>query len=355
MNVSTVSRALRGVSGVSPAECARIKAIATRLGYRPNPYVTAFTAQVRTYRRSPNPATIALIDCWPAARPAWANFDNTIDYIGGIRDRADTLGYCVERIRLIDLDGSLNRLQRLLTTRRIYGLLVLPVPEGTDLSDLNCSRLASATIDFSLQQPELIRRVSPNYYHNMWLALSTLAARGYRRIGCAVTPLTSQRQDDLGIAAFFAFSARHKQICVAPCLPEVSTRQLDLTAWLRREKPDALVTTDFMLPDDLVTAGYRVPEDIAAIALSRPPDHTRHAAYIDENYREVGAQAVDMIVDAIHRNEFGLPSARIVHLVDGVWREGYTIRPPKSLYSNSSSRCLSSGGSSDSPGASRNE
>jgi DNA-binding LacI/PurR family transcriptional regulator len=328
VNISTVSRALRGVAGVSPTERDRIRGIARRMGYRPNPFVAAFISQIRTYRRAPMPATIALLDCWTADRPVWANFDNSLDYIGGIRKRAGALGYRVERIRLIDLEGSLDRLHRLLSTRRIYGLLVLPVPEGTDLSGLDFSRLACATIDFSLQWPALIRRASPHYYHNTTLALTTLVERGYRRIGYAVTTIASQRHDDLCLAAFLAFSARNPHLCVSPCLTKVSTRQRDLAAWLRRERPDALITTDFMLPDDLVAAGYRVPDDVAAVSLSQPPASSRQIAYVNEDYREVGAQAVDMIVDAIHRNEFGLPRKRVAHFVDGFWHEGRTVRPP---------------------------
>ncbi len=328
VNVSTVSRALRGVSGVSPAERERIQAIAHKLGYRPSPFVAAFNAYCHAYRRNHSPTTIALLDCWPVKRPAWANFDDSLDYIGGIRARAHALGYRVELFRLIDLDNSLERLHRLLSTRRIYGLLVLPVPEGMDLSGLDFSRLASATIDFSLQQPALIRRASPNYYHNTWMALTTLMARGYRRIGYVTTPLTAHYQEDFSLAAFLAFANRHPKFCVAPCLTSLATRQRELAAWLRTKRPDALATADFLLPDDLVNAGCRVPEDVAAVALTRPPDTSRHATYIDENYREVGAQAVDMIVDVIHRNEFGLPKTRVIHFVDGIWHEGRTVRSP---------------------------
>ena len=328
VNAATVSRALRGLSSVSQDTRDRIRAIANRLGYRPNPFVAAFTAQVRTYRSNPVRATIALLDCWPEERPSWASFDDSIDYIGGIRDRADALGYQVERICLLDLENSLERLQRLLATRRIYGLLVLPVPEGTDLSGLDFSLLAAATIDFSLQQPPLIRRVSPNYYQNVWMVLTKLADRGYQRIGFAITPNTAQAQNNLGLAAFLAFGRYQPNLCAAPCLAHTATYQRDLADWLRRERPDALVSSSFRLPDDVVTVGYRVPEEVAAVWLCRPPVPYQHGAHIDENYCEVGAQAVDMIVDAIHRNEFGLPKTRMVHLVDGFWHEGATVRPP---------------------------
>jgi LacI family transcriptional regulator len=45
VNASTVSRALRGVPGVSPAESKRIRTVARTLGYRPNPFIAALNAQ----------------------------------------------------------------------------------------------------------------------------------------------------------------------------------------------------------------------------------------------------------------------------------------------------------------------
>jgi len=314
VNVSTVSRALRGVRGVSPAEAERIRAIARRLGYRPNPFIAAFNAQVRSYRCAPTTATIALLDCWPAARPSWASFDDSVDYIGGINRRADH-------------DVSPERLQRLLRTRRIYGLLVLPVPENTDLSALDFSQLACATIDFSLQRPLGMRRASANYYHNMWLALTTLGSRGYRRIGYVMTRLSSQRQDNLSLAAFLAFRLSHPHTCVAPYLSEGRDYRTKLAKWMDRDRPDAVVTNDLVLPDDIVAVGRRMPQDVAGVLMARQTNQMPGVTYIDEDYQEVGAQAVDMIVDAIHRNEFGLPRTLIVHFVDGFWQEGSTVRP----------------------------
>jgi DNA-binding LacI/PurR family transcriptional regulator len=327
VNGSTVSRALRGAPGASAAVAARIREIARRLGYRTNPLVAALTAQVRTYRRAPHAATIALLDCWPEQRPVWANFDDSLDYMSGIRRRAAALGYAAERVRLSAFDGDLGRLQRFLHTRRMHGLLVLPVPEGTDLSGLDFSRLACATIDFSLERPAVLRRASANYHHNMWLALTTLVARGYRRIGYLTTRIGMQRQDRLGLSAFLAFRIIHPHACVQPCLTDVKRYRQDMARWLERERPDALIASDVELPGDVEATGRRVPEDVACVYFARPPSNPRNLAYLDENYREIGAQAVDMIVDAIHRNDFGLPATLVVHFVDGIWREGSTVRP----------------------------
>ena len=326
VNISTVSRALRGVSGVSAAERDRIRLLARKLGYRPNPFVAAFTAQVRAYRRSPQVAIIGLLDCWPDQRPAWANFDDSINYMSGIRQRAEALGYQIETIRLSTFDGSLSRLNRMLVTRRIHGLLILPVPNRLSLLGIDFTRLACSTIDFSLQEPVTIRRVSSNYYHNMQMVLTTLLARGYERIGFFTTPDSSRVQDNLSLSAFLAFHFLHPDACVAPCLAPLNDLHGMLSDWLNRNHPDVVVTCDLKLPNDLEATGRRVPDDLGCVCLSRPPFSSKHVAYIDENYREIGIQAVDLIVDAIHRNEFGLPSTITSHFVDGVWHEGRTVR-----------------------------
>ena len=64
------------------------------------------------------------------------------------------------------------------------------------------------------------------------------------------------------------------------------------------------------------------------MTLTGPPDSGSQVTHIDENFHEIGARSVDMIVDAIHRNEFGLPAVGGIYLVDGIWREGRTVRSP---------------------------
>lgn len=328
VNVGTVSRALRGVRGVSPGKRDQIRTLARQLGYHPNPFVAAFTAQVRSYRRAPHAAIIALLDCWPDARPIWANFNADLDYMSGIRERATALGYTTELFRLSDLNGSVDRLNKLLVTRRIHGLLVLPVPDHTDLRALDYSRLASATIDFSLKQPFSMRRASSNYHHNLFLVLDVLVARGYRRIGLAMTRLASMRQDHFSLSSFLSYHALHPGTCIPPCLSDIPDFSTALDTWLAREKPDALITCDITPDASHRILGRRIPRDLGYVNLSGDNTSGHPVAHVDENYHEIGVQAVNMVIDAIHRNEFSLPSTRVVHLVDGLWNEGPTLRPP---------------------------
>lgn len=78
-----------------------------------------------------------------------------------------------------------------------------------------------------------------------------------------------------------------------------------------------------------------MPQDVgyADLGLARTPgagDGTpagRRISGVDLQWRDVGAAAVDLIVDQINRNEHGIPRAPRLTLVPGRWSDGDTLRP----------------------------
>jgi hypothetical protein len=57
--------------------------------------------------------------------------------------------------------------------------------------------------------------------------------------------------------------------------------------------------------------------------LNRDPKD-RGFAGIDQKSDLVGAAAVDLVVDQLHRNERGVPALQKLVLIEGVWVEGAT-------------------------------
>lgn len=202
---------------------------------------------------------------------------------------------------------------------------MLPVPEGTDLSGLQFDGLAWATIDPSLQTPPEISRVSPDYYGNMNLVLRHLLAKGYRRIGFGISRDTLRRIGDRWMGAFLAFADAHPETCRVPCTPPSSNRFDPFRRWIRSERPDVVISQDFDTTDWLAGLGLEVPRDVGVVSLHCNPVRPSVAA-VDENHALVGAEAVDAVVDAIHRNTLGLPSVAVQRLVAGTWREGNSLR-----------------------------
>jgi LacI family transcriptional regulator len=96
-----------------------------------------------------------------------------------------------------------------------------------------------------------------------------------------------------------------------------------LTAWLKQEKPDAVLTDICELPEYLAAAGYLVPQDIGHAALSVLDGHAD--AGIDQNSREIGRAAVQTLISLINHNERGIPAIPREVLVAGRWVDGATL------------------------------
>lgn len=324
--LSTVSRALSGRPGVSDAKRAEIVEVARRMGYRPNPYVSALMAQVTPYRHGRKQATIMLLDCWDGPQPS---FIRDLGYVTGAHRRAESLGYHLDEVRFRELGFSPQRLRQVADARGIRGLLIHPVgPEhSAPFPEGELDGLACATIDPSLRTGHLLR-ASPDYYQHMELALQTLLARGYRRIGYFVTDAVLARLGYRWMGAFQTTARRHPdrflEVCEAP--GETALRLEALGAWLRAERPDAVVSLN--IPQEATVKGrpFRWPDATTARVSLNAPRNPGWAG-IDEREEQVGAAAVDLIVDSINRNEYApYLDARTV-MIEGVWREGATLRP----------------------------
>jgi LacI family transcriptional regulator len=316
---STVSRALRDDRRIRVEVRAKVKAVAERMGYRPNPFVSAFTAQVLHHRRSPQGAVIAMLDANPPGAP-----DYGIDYRAGAKARAEALGFRVELFVLAKLGGSLRRLRQVLDARGIVALLVLPVPTDFDLSGFDFNGLAVATVDPTLHQP-VIPRAEADYFGGMQLALDELAARAYRRPAFCTT---RREVDYIGrqwLGAFTGWQAlRSSTDRMAPYVGHDYDEE-DFGQWLAEARPDALVVNSFCFLTWARKRGLRAPKT-GGVALGINPQERPGLAGVKQNGEEVGAAAVDMIVTRIYRNEYGLPAKTKRLVVEATWFEGGSVR-----------------------------
>lgn len=333
---STVSRALRNAPSISTSERERIKKIAQKLGYRPNPFVTAFTAQVLHYRRSPQGAVIAFIDC-SESETVYSR-----EYQDGARERAHELGFSTEVFRLADVNHSFPRLNKVLQARGISAALILPVPAGVDFSTFDFETLACAAVDPTLHNPQ-VSRAEPDYFQNMQLALEVLEARGYRRPTFGTHAGESALISNAWLGAFTAWQAlRPRRDRMEPCLNVWGHEKV--SQWYLRHKPDAIICNSLEYFAWAAASGLR-PPDVAYVFLGAGPhkpllgrlSHTRSLlgeelsqcvlSGVNQNRQQVGAFAVDTIVAQIHRNEYGINRHPNTLMIQGSWFEGETVRP----------------------------
>ena len=320
VNQSTVSRALRGEQSISKETRLKVQRAARKLGYRPNPYVSAFTAQVRSYRRAPRTATIAMVNCWDSDYRA----DFLDGYRKGAQERTEELGFTLDPIHFEDVNRSVKRLVHVIQSRGIHGLLILPVPEATDLSSLNVDNLAAATIDLSLKRPKLHRAV-PDYFSAMAEALSRLESQGYGRIGFCTQEVEMARIGHLWMGAYLTWQRSQPEEHRLQPHVDRGWDQDALLRWVEREQPDAIVANEHQFLYWLEAAGMRAPEDVAFASLGRIK-RDPHIAGINQNFGQVGAAAADLVVGQIYRNDYGLPGLEKTVLIEGIWVDAKTVR-----------------------------
>jgi DNA-binding LacI/PurR family transcriptional regulator len=338
VNASTVSRALRGDPRVSETTRKRVQETAMEMGYRPNPYVQAFTAHVRGYRRMPEHAPVAVLDPYtPAKMPAYIKL-----YADGVREQAEANGYKVDHFQLDGSKHQFQRLLRILQTRGIQGLVVLPVEKGKELPGLTDFPMAMATIDYTLKAPSL-HRATPSYFQNMDLALRSAHGLGYRRIGFCTYREEVDRISAHWLGAFASWSMLQSPEHQVPVhfsnfsgVYRTGTRAAEdwkryrgqFLQWLEAAKPDVIISNDTFILEWLSSEGVDVPGDVGFIHLGLN-DETPGISGIDQNHRAIGEAAMDLILAQIHANQSGVPSHMKTVLVYGTWVPGSTTRERK--------------------------
>jgi hypothetical protein len=102
----------------------------------------------------------------------------------------------------------------------------------------------------------------------------------------------------------------------------IQESQPKLVAWLKKTKPDAILTDQAPLRGMLARAGYRVPRDLG---LATNSVDSAIDAGIYQNSDEIGKASIQLLISLIHHNERGVPQVRRELLVEGQWVDGSTL------------------------------
>ena len=94
--------------------------------------------------------------------------------------------------------------------------------------------------------------------------------------------------------------------------------------WLKKEKPDCILTLYHIVKKWLDDLNYKVPEDIGLIQLEWRQDHPNWAG-MNQHNDIVGEAAVEMIISMIHSGSVGVPSFPRATLIGSSWIDGKTI------------------------------
>lgn len=319
---SSVSLALRNSPKITLARREEIRKKAEEMGYRPNSAATALAHYKQSSLVSPVRAALAWFNFWnpPERLHSYSEFAH---YWKGATVAAEKLGYHIEEFAA-ESRLSIPRLEQILQTRGISGILLPPHMVTPDWGSFGWERFSIVRYGRSLQAPK-VHMVAADHVANTILAFNEIRARGYNRV--AFLTGTSRNRGHLFEAGFLMAQRFVEESLRIPifsindseplsCLPE-------LRRWLKREKPDAILSDVVETPELLQKAGYRIAEDIG-IAATSVLDATVDAG-IFQNPEEIGRIGVLLAASLISDNDTGIPKFPRQTLVEGQWMDGASL------------------------------
>jgi DNA-binding LacI/PurR family transcriptional regulator len=327
VSVMTVSRALRHAPGVAAETRARIQSVAAALHYRPDPHLARMMEVVRGRKQVRFRAVIAVIR---EEVPQDNLLGPSYQYvpIEAIRHRALGHGYAIEEFWL-GRDGlTPKRLQKILFTRGIEGVIVSPQSLQLPCSELDYTPFASVAFGYAMREPAL-HMCAGNMTLGIQSAAEQLTAKGYRRIGVAVTQWIVNRSQFGYSGGLFHFQQSLPDNARVPLLllphNDLSRGFAPFSAWMEEHQPDALISFDTHVPGWLEKMGIRFPDDIGFVVHDWTP---RMAAYagIYQRRDHLAASAVDLIVTQLSQHEYGVPAVPRQIMIPPEWIEGPSVR-----------------------------
>jgi LacI family transcriptional regulator len=332
---STISRALRGDPRIGAETRRRVEEVAEKVGYRPNPLVSALMANRRRRGGAGEVDVIALVTNY-GGRESWRSKDVCRWEFEGIVARATALGFRVEIFPFGEYRSDPARLASTLRARGIRGVLLGFSREENEHLPFHTAGFAVAGLSAYFRSSP-VDRANFHGFYNVQLALDQMRRLGYRRPGLVVPELNNQISNNLWSGAFLDWQLRlPKRDRCEPFIPADADCAGEFYAWLSINQPDSLLVYKVPVRRFLEKRGLAVPGDVGVAYLYRTSDEMGAAAGIDGNLSAVGAAALDLVVEKLNANLTGTSFCPKEVLIKGVWHDGITL-PPKarSLAENS--------------------
>lgn len=325
----SVSLALRDSPRISKQRKEQVKETAERMGYSPDPMLSALANYRQQKDNQGIHSALAWINQWPDKEQLRKHreFDA---YWNGAQDAAAKLGFRLEEFRIND-DLSGERLLTIFKTRNIRGILIPPHPRGIDLKGFDWSQFSIVRFGYSVRQSK-VHLVTSEMVANAMLAYQNMRKNGYKRIG-----LVSQEDFDFntrhniraGYKAAEDLQALPDQVIPALFLKaqNIDKDLQELREWLDKYKPDAILSSSPTVKELLDRLQLRVPQDIS-VAVTSILDAYFDTG-IDQHSDEIGRVAVSKLAGLIHENETGLPQTIRRTAIAGTWVQGKSLPPKK--------------------------
>lgn len=322
-----VSRALNNKPGITAEKREWVLEEANRMGYKIHPHVRSFMAARRKQQSERGRVPIALLNFWNPATaitgtPAYRDMQN------GCIQRAGELGYRVDVFCPRASGMTMARLDKILQSRGICGVLILPLPSSNGHVRLDWSRYTAIAMGFTLRYPD-IHRVTCNPALAMQTIIHHLKHFSYKRIGLITTESAERRLNSHNTGSFLSWQNKSTGKILLPICRVRPNQKNVLRQWLRRHRPDAVILQASWMCKWIQEAGFSIPENFGVAVLDLyeedPQKYGVDSAGTRLGNDLVGYKAAEMLISQLERHEQGIPARPTVLMVPPLWHEGRTL------------------------------
>lgn len=242
--------------------------------------------------------------------------------------RAAEMGYKLEAFVVSGKPTEHRRLERILKTRGIRGMIIIPRLEHLQPRlHFKWSELTAVEIGRMLWHPRNLHHVEPSDYHKIHEALHLLKKVGYRRIGMAIEPMQNHHQRGTYYASYTMSQLRQPESARIPVLGLSGPwGEASFRAWMLKYEPDVLVIHH--APEIcgwLRNMKRKWPADISLFCVNAKDPLI---SGLVRDYPGLGRSAVEMLSLLLESGEFGLPDRPRSWVVDEYWQAGSSLARP---------------------------
>lgn len=329
VSIATVSIALRGQGKLAESNVKRIREIADRLGYRPNPMLASLASRRFRSGEQSQGLPLALLE-FPSFE---SDTESTKQYREFLIKHAKSLGYAP----LVYSTTEMRRYQdftRILYHRGTVAVIVTGQPDADTFKDH--ARWQS----FALVQCGRYRTILPlhtvrsNIVQAIKLCFDNTYSKGYRRIGFALGRHAETLEDDLArLGAAMALIDQHlePEERIPPYFGPINDKEC-MIAWAKEHKPEVYIAFNSGFWFALKDAGIHCPRDAAFVAIhthqSENAQHQKIHSGLDQSLDEIANQTLLLVDQMVRHNERGIIEDPRHILIRSKWVEGETL-PPK--------------------------
>ena len=321
VSAQTVSYVVRNIPRVAQETKARVLAEMQRMGYRPQPAISALMRQFRLHPSKRDVMKMAFLNSWnePFSQ---AKAEPLRFFYLGARARAESLGYLVEDFQGGETPDDQAKLRKRLRCSGAEGVMVFPTFHTGFRLQIDWEKYSIVEIGQALQGVPLTL-VTPDHFGNTTVLCRRVLDSGFQRIGFVQDEDIHDRVNGAYLAAFLASAWPGERKRLLPPLMKEKIREADFVRYVKTHNCDALLVGPHLDPRWLTNAGIKLPKDISLAGYSLYSDEIKMGmAGIDEHWVRIGEKAAEYLALLMQTHTRGFPAASEVLHIAGDWVEG---------------------------------